>query len=214
MQITSTSVTSSYAAPGASRSQKAESASNASDAHAGAGISTYDFSSMSPAQMRSTVNDLIRSGKMTLTESSPLLGMMMPPAHRMDNQPIDAFANLRAGITGAQSRGDRSSVESLGQTLDALLRLQGTTASFMEWTDEGIILGVRRHGESSAIVELLTRGHGRHLGLVRGGAGTRMRPVLQPGNTVSAIWRARLDEHLGFYQIEGLQMRAATVLAS
>ena len=43
----------------------------------------------------------------------------------------------------------------------------------MEWTDEGIVLGVRRHGESSAIVELLTRSHGRHLGLVRGGAGKR-----------------------------------------
>src|SRR6266436_4979439 len=50
----------------------------------------------------------------------------------------------------------------------------------MEWTDEGIVLGVRRHGESSAIVELLTRGHGRHLGLVRGGAGSRMRPLLLP----------------------------------
>jgi DNA repair protein RecO (recombination protein O) len=84
----------------------------------------------------------------------------------------------------------------------------------MEWTDEGIILGVRRHGESSAIAELLTRGHGRHLGLVRGGAGSRMRPMLQPGNSVSAVWRARLDEHLGYYQIEGTRMRAATVLAS
>jgi DNA repair protein RecO (recombination protein O) len=84
----------------------------------------------------------------------------------------------------------------------------------MEWTDEGIILGVRRHGESSAIVELLTRGHGRHLGLVRGGAGSRMRPVLQPGNSVNAVWRARLDEHLGYYQLEGTRMRAATLLAS
>ncbi len=55
----------------------------------------------------------------------------------------------------------------------------------MEWTDEGIVLGVRRHGESSAIVELLTRSHGRHLGLVRGGAGKRMRPLLQPGNSVT-----------------------------
>jgi DNA repair protein RecO (recombination protein O) len=84
----------------------------------------------------------------------------------------------------------------------------------MEWTDEGIILGVRRHGESSAIVELLTRGHGRHLGLVRGGAGSRLRPLLQPGNSVSAAWRARLDEHLGYYQLEGTRMRAATMLAS
>src|SRR4051794_20935900 len=84
----------------------------------------------------------------------------------------------------------------------------------MEWTDEGIVLGVRRHGESSALVELLTRGHGRHLGLVRGGSGSRMRPLLQPGNSVRAVWRARLDEHLGYYLIEGTRLRAATVLAS
>src|SRR5260370_40886 len=88
------------------------------------------------------------------------------------------------------------------------------TIALMEWTDEGIVLGVRRHGESSAIVELLTRGHGRHLGLVRGGAGARMRPLLQPGNSVRAVWRARLDEHLGYYVIEGIRLRAATVLAS
>src|SRR5258708_29405449 len=61
----------------------------------------------------------------------------------------------------------------------------------MEWTDDGIVLGVRRHGESSAIVELLTCGHGRHLGLVRGGSGSRMRPWLQPGNSVRAVWRGR-----------------------
>src|SRR5499427_9751656 len=83
----------------------------------------------------------------------------------------------------------------------------------MEWTDEGIVLGVRRHGESSAIVELLTREHGRHLGLVRGGASTRMRPLLQPGNGVRAVWRARLDEHLGTYAIEGTRLRAASLLA-
>src|SRR5947209_15355630 len=84
----------------------------------------------------------------------------------------------------------------------------------MEWTDEGIVLGVRRHGETSAIVELMTRAHGRHLGLVRGGAGSRMRPTLQPGNTVRAVWRARLDEHLGTYAIEGLHSRAAALFAS
>jgi len=84
----------------------------------------------------------------------------------------------------------------------------------MEWTDEGIVLGVRRHGESSAIVELLTRAHGRHLGLVRGGAGSRMRPLLQPGNSVRAVWRARLDEHLGTYAIEATHVRAANLLAS
>jgi DNA repair protein RecO (recombination protein O) len=84
----------------------------------------------------------------------------------------------------------------------------------MEWTDEGIVLGIRRHGEANAIVELMTRGHGRHLGLVRGGAGSRMRPVLQPGNSVSAVWRARLDEHLGTYAVEGLRLRAGSFLTA
>jgi DNA repair protein RecO (recombination protein O) len=82
----------------------------------------------------------------------------------------------------------------------------------MQWTDEGIVLGVRRHGEASAIVEVMTIEHGRHLGLVRGGAGTRLRPVLQPGNTVGVTWRARLDEHLGHYTVEGLRLRAAGFL--
>jgi DNA repair protein RecO (recombination protein O) len=77
----------------------------------------------------------------------------------------------------------------------------------MEWIDQGIVLGVRRHGEGSAIAELMTRAHGRHLGLVRGGGGSRMRPVLQPGNTVQAVWRARLDEHLGNYSIEAIRLR-------
>ena len=63
----------------------------------------------------------------------------------------------------------------------------------MEWTDDGIVLGTRRHGEANAILEVMTQAHGRHLGLVRGGAGSRMRPVLQPGNTVRATWRARLE---------------------
>jgi DNA repair protein RecO (recombination protein O) len=84
----------------------------------------------------------------------------------------------------------------------------------LEWTDDGIVLGTRRHGEAAAILELLTRHHGRHLGLVRGGAGSRLRPVLQPGNTVRAVWRARLDEHLGYFVVEGLELRAADLLAA
>ena len=82
----------------------------------------------------------------------------------------------------------------------------------MQWTDEGIVLGVKRHGETSVILELMTREHGRHLGLVRGGAGTRLRGVLQPGNALGATWRARLDEHLGHYTVEAINLRAARFL--
>ena len=79
----------------------------------------------------------------------------------------------------------------------------------MEWIDEAIVLGARRHGETSIILELITRTHGRHLGLVRGGSGPRMRGILQPGNAVRATWRARLDEHLGNYLVEAANLRAA-----
>jgi DNA repair protein RecO (recombination protein O) len=82
----------------------------------------------------------------------------------------------------------------------------------MQWIDQAIVLGVKRHGEGSAILELMTREHGRHLGLVRGASGARMRPVLQPGNRVSVTWRARLDEHLGNYAVEGLELVAARFL--
>jgi len=84
----------------------------------------------------------------------------------------------------------------------------------MQWTDEGIVLGVRRHGEANAIAELLTREHGRHLGLVHGGFGSRQRPVLQIGNSVSATWRARLDEHLGHYAIEPVRLRTGSMFAA
>jgi DNA repair protein RecO (recombination protein O) len=82
----------------------------------------------------------------------------------------------------------------------------------MEWVDEGIILGVRKHGETSAIVEVMTRHHGRHMGLVRGGRSRRMQPVLQPGNSADLVWRARLDEQLGTFQIEPVKMRAAQLM--
>lgn len=79
----------------------------------------------------------------------------------------------------------------------------------MEWRDEGIILGARRHGETSVILEAMTRAHGRHLGLVRGGRSRRMQPLLQPGNQVALVWRARLDEHLGVFQTEPMALNAA-----
>jgi DNA repair protein RecO (recombination protein O) len=83
----------------------------------------------------------------------------------------------------------------------------------MQWSDEGIILATRRHGESSLILELMTRGHGRHLGLVRGGRSRRQQPTLQAGNTVSVTWRARLDEHLGNYTAEPVEERASALMA-
>jgi len=82
----------------------------------------------------------------------------------------------------------------------------------MEWQDEGLVIGARKHGETSVILELMTRAHGRHLGVVRGGRSKAMRPVLQPGNLVAATWRARLEDHMGAYAVEPLASRAARYL--
>jgi len=84
----------------------------------------------------------------------------------------------------------------------------------MEWRDEGIILGLRKHGETSVIAEVMTHAHGRHMGIVRGGRSKRLQPVLQPGNSVDLVWRARLDEHLGQYQVELINGRAGRLMES
>ncbi len=78
----------------------------------------------------------------------------------------------------------------------------------MDWQDEGVILGVRPHSETSAIVEIFTADHGRHAGVVRGGVSRKMTPVLQPGSQVAATWRARLEEHIGSFTVEPVQSRA------
>lgn len=72
----------------------------------------------------------------------------------------------------------------------------------MQWSDESIILSVRPHGETAAVVELLTRAHGRHTGLVHGGRSRKHRPVLQTGNHVDVSWKGRLPEHLGHMTLE------------
>ncbi len=82
----------------------------------------------------------------------------------------------------------------------------------MDWNDEGIVLSARKHGETSVIVRLMTRAHGVHAGLVRGGAGKRNRGLFQPGNRVAAVWRARLSEHLGSYTCEMIKAVAAPLL--
>lgn len=81
----------------------------------------------------------------------------------------------------------------------------------MEWRDEGAILAVRGHGESAAIIEVFTVGHGRHAGVVRGGASRRIAPLLMPGAQVAVTWRARLDAHIGAFTVEPLRSRAAVL---
>ncbi len=83
----------------------------------------------------------------------------------------------------------------------------------MDWSGEGLIIGVRRHGETSVIAETMTAERGRHLGLVRGGRSSKLRATLQVGNSVQLNWRARLEEHLGHFTVELIKARAANMIA-
>lgn len=78
----------------------------------------------------------------------------------------------------------------------------------MDWRDEGILLSMRPHGETSAIIEVLTAAHGRHMGVVRGGASRKMAATLQPGTGLMLEWRARLDDHIGSFTVEPVKSRA------
>lgn len=83
----------------------------------------------------------------------------------------------------------------------------------MEWRDEGTLLSTRRHGETSAIIEVFTAEHGRHLGVVKGGVSRKIAPILQPGAQLDVTWRARLDEHMGSFTIEPVRSRIAVAMS-
>jgi DNA repair protein RecO (recombination protein O) len=83
----------------------------------------------------------------------------------------------------------------------------------MEFTDDGVILSSRAHGETHALVDILTATHGRWAGLVYGGQGKRQQPVLQAGNVVSANWRGRLEDSLGHFTLELSRPRAAELMS-
>lgn len=83
----------------------------------------------------------------------------------------------------------------------------------MEWSAEGLIIGVKRHGESALILETMVPGRGRWQGLVRGGRSPKQAAFLQPGNSVHLVWRARLEDHLGHFSVEATHLRAASMLA-
>lgn len=83
----------------------------------------------------------------------------------------------------------------------------------MEWSGEGLVLATRPHGETSAILQVLTADQGRLSGLVRGGAGKRLTPVLQPGNQVQLTWKARLEGQLGTFTVDPVRARAGLIMA-
>lgn len=84
----------------------------------------------------------------------------------------------------------------------------------MEWVSNALLIGLRPHGETSAVIEVMTPDYGRHLGLVKGARARRLQPVLQAGNSLLVTWRARLETHLGLFTVELSEARAARLMES
>src|SRR5262245_47179776 len=82
----------------------------------------------------------------------------------------------------------------------------------MDWQDEAIVLSARAYGEDALVLHLLTRTHGRHAGVVRGGQSRKVRSLYEPGNRLVVTWRARLAEQLGNYACEPIGGAGAAVL--
>ena len=78
----------------------------------------------------------------------------------------------------------------------------------MEWQAEGTVIGRRPHGETAIILDVLTMEHGRHSGIVPGGASPRRAAMLQPGARLSLRWRARQADQLGPLTAEPVRLRA------
>ncbi|MEL7486246.1 MAG: DNA repair protein RecO [Pseudomonadota bacterium] len=82
----------------------------------------------------------------------------------------------------------------------------------MQFSEEGVVLNARAHGENHAVAEIFTAGRGRWAGLVYGGQGRKMQPLLQPGNGVRAEWRGRGDDSLGHFSLELTAPRAGELM--
>ncbi len=78
----------------------------------------------------------------------------------------------------------------------------------MRFTSPAIVLALRGHGETGAIVRLLTPDHGLQAAYVRGARGRRMRPVLLAGNVVEASLAARTEGQLPQATVELVHSRA------
>ncbi|MCF3973041.1 DNA repair protein RecO [Paracoccus salsus] len=77
----------------------------------------------------------------------------------------------------------------------------------MEWHAEGTVISRRAHGETAVIIQVLTAQHGRHAGLVPGGASRKRAAMLQPGSRLDLRWRARSDDQLGHFSVEPVRLR-------
>ena len=79
----------------------------------------------------------------------------------------------------------------------------------MNLNDEGLIISLRKFSDSASLMKVLTKNHGIYSGLIRLSKKNGNMGVNVPGNVININWRARLSEHLGFFNSELIKASAA-----
>ncbi|MGN0929721.1 MAG: DNA repair protein RecO [Alphaproteobacteria bacterium] len=72
----------------------------------------------------------------------------------------------------------------------------------MKWEDKGILIAIKKFGETDQIATFITSEHGLSNGLIKGGISKKQKPYLQIGNLFNIIWKSRLEEQLGFFSFD------------
>ena len=81
----------------------------------------------------------------------------------------------------------------------------------MRWQGEGLLLAVRKYGESSALIDVFTMSLGRRVGLLRGAFNKHNKSVIQPGNQLFLTWNSRIEDSLGAFKVELIKSRYHTI---
>lgn len=81
----------------------------------------------------------------------------------------------------------------------------------MKWQDIGILIAIRKFGETDQIASFITQTHGLANGLIKGGISRKQKPYLQIGNTFDITWKSRLEEQLGFFTTDPIKILGATL---
>ncbi len=73
-------------------------------------------------------------------------------------------------------------------------------AKMKEWEGPAIAIFARRHAENDAILEVFSKEHGRVSGYVYGGASSKKRAFLEPGQVLYLHWSSKAANQLGYFE--------------
>lgn len=73
----------------------------------------------------------------------------------------------------------------------------------MNFSDQGLIINIKKYGENDAIVKIFSQKHGICRGYVKKINSKKQRSLFQIGNLISFEWKSRVEDGLGsFYYVD------------